>query len=330
MFRIIILSLFALSLATRTALADAPKPAEALAETMARELSKLCPPAPAGDVPAHEKCAAGLRDASFIPWATTGLLWGGEQKNQRISKWPLTHFKPSIYQLMYLSLFTFTGKWSVDQDPREHVTVIHLESYFRNAMPPGEYPYPFWHSSAKWGAYEASNELKFFLTSANQVFVATRSNAGSEAARGEYAHVTPPAFDGKWLWTDSSGHQQPHVSLFANKYSAGNPFLPALDKTYKVFAIQARNGTCYECHTPENKATADHLVLLQTPMHASGEIDRVLNEVRQDKMPQDDQGQPKELDPKVRKAIIKTGEDFRDTLAKADRWEATQSHTVTR
>ena len=47
----------------------------------------------------------------------------------RIGKWPLTHFRPSIYQLMYLSLFTFTGKWSVDQDPREHVTVIfvHLE-----------------------------------------------------------------------------------------------------------------------------------------------------------------------------------------------------------
>jgi len=330
MSRIVGLSLVALSLAPGAARADAAKPVEALAETMARELSKLCPPAPRGDVAAHEKCAAGLRDATFIPWATTGLLWGAEQKNLRISKWPLTHFTPSVYQLMYLSLFSFTGKWSVDQDPREHVTVIHLEAYFRNAMPPGEYPYPFWHSAAKWGAYEATNELKFFLTSANLVFVTTRSNAGSEAARGEYAQVIPPAFDGNWQWTDSGGHPQPHVSLFANKYGAGNPFLPVLDKTYKAFAIQARNGTCYECHTPENKATADHLVLLQTPMHASGEINRALKDVRDGKMPEDELGQPKGLDPKLRAAILQTGEEFRDTLAKADRWEATQPHTATR
>jgi len=83
---------------------------------------------------------------------------------------------------MYLSLFTFTGRQWVNEDPREHIKVIHIEAYFRNAMPPGEYPYPFWHSADKWNAYETANELKFYLTPAGQVFVVTRSQGGSEAA----------------------------------------------------------------------------------------------------------------------------------------------------
>jgi hypothetical protein len=41
----------------------------------------------------------------------------------------------------------------------------------------------------------------------------------------------------------------------------------------------------------------DHLVLSQTPMHASGEIDRVIKEVRNGEMPRDDVGLRKEIDP---------------------------------
>src|SRR6516225_8715339 len=157
---------------------------EALADKLAKQLSTLCPSAARDDVAAHAKCADGLSDATFIPWSRDGLLFGGDQPNLRISKRQLTHFKPSIWQFMYLSLFTFTGRQSVDEDPGEHIKVIHIEAYFRNAMPPGEYPYPFWHSADKWNAYETANELKFYLTPAGQVFVVTRSQGGSEAARG--------------------------------------------------------------------------------------------------------------------------------------------------
>ena len=160
---------------------------EALAATLAKQLSTLCPLAARDDVSAHAKCADGLRDATFIPWSRDGLLFGGDQPNLRISKRQLTHFKPSIWQLMYLSLFTFTGRQSVDKDPQEHINVIHIEAYFRNAMPPGEYPYPFWHSADKWSGYETANELKFYLTPAGQVFVVTRSQGGSEAARPVHA-----------------------------------------------------------------------------------------------------------------------------------------------
>jgi hypothetical protein len=200
--------------------------AEALAAMLANQLSTLCAPAARDDVAAHAKCADGLRDATFIPWSRAGLLFGGDQPNLRISKRQLTHFNPSIWQLMYLSLFTFTGRQSVDKDPREHIKVIHIEAYFRNAMPPGEYPYPFWHSADKWNAYETANELKFYLTPAGQVFVVTRSQGGSEVARGPYAHVTPPAFDGHWQWTDSSGNLQPHVSLFIKQIQCRQP-IPA-------------------------------------------------------------------------------------------------------
>ena len=63
-------------------------------------------------------------------------------------------------------------------------------------------------------------------------------------------------------------------------------------------------------------------MLLQTPMHASGEIDDALKMVSQGDMPRDDIGNRKPLDPQVREAILKTGATFRDTLAQAKKWEA--------
>jgi hypothetical protein len=299
---------------------------EKLAAGMAAQFSTLCPHAPADDVDAHNKCAAGLRDATFIPFAPSGLLFGDDQPKLRLSKKHLTHFKPSIFQLMYLSLFTFTGRWSVDTAAHEDVGIVQLEAYFRNALPPGDFPYPFWHSAAKWDAYETANQLKFYLNHDGQVFVVTRSRNGSEENRGPYAHVTPPAFDGNWQWIDASGQLQPHASLFSNRYSATNPYLRPLDQAYRSFATEARKGTCLSCHAPNNQADMDHLVLLQTPLHVSGEIDDVLEEVRSGKMPQDDLGLRKAIAPELRAAIVQTGEEFRKILTEADQWEAQQRH----
>jgi hypothetical protein len=114
---------------------------------------------------------------------------------------------------------------------------------------------------------------------------------------------------------------QPHASLFSANFSAANPVLPALDAAYRDFAINIRQGTCLSCHTPANRAQMDHLVLLQTPMHASGEIDDALKMVRRDDMPRDDIGNRKPLDPQLRAAILQTGEHFRDVLAEAKKWE---------
>jgi len=299
---------------------------EKLAASMAAQFSKICPRATADDVEAHNNCTAGLRGASIIPFSPSGLLFGDDQPKLRLSKKHLTHFKPSIFQLMYLSLFTFTGRWSVDTVAQEDVGIVQLEAYFRNALPPGEFPYPFWHSADKWAAYEATNELRFYLDHDGQVFVVTRSRGGSETNRGPYAHVTPPAFDGYWQWTDASGRLQPRASLFSNRYSSANPYLAPLETAYREFAAQARKGTCLSCHAPNNQADMDHLVLLQTPLHASGEIDDVLEEVRSGKMPQDDLGLRKAISPELRAAIVQTGEEFRSVLREADQWEEKQHH----
>jgi hypothetical protein len=104
--------------------------------------------------------------------------------------------------------------------------------------------------------------------------------------------------------------------------SAANPVLPALDAAYREFAMTIRQGTCLSCHTPANRAQMDHLVLLQTPMHASGEIDDALKMVGQGDMPRDDIGNRKPLDPRVREANLKTGTAFRVKLVEANTWEA--------
>lgn len=79
------------------------------ATEMATRLAALCPAAPRDSVDAHTACARALRDASFIPFARSGLLFGGDQPGVRLSKKQLTHLKPGIFQFLYLSLFTFTG-----------------------------------------------------------------------------------------------------------------------------------------------------------------------------------------------------------------------------
>jgi hypothetical protein len=196
-----------------------------------------------------------------------------------------------------------------------------VEAYFRNALPPGDYPYPFWHSADKWHAYETANELRFYLDKQGLTFVVTRDAAGSEARRGPYTPVTPPAFDGAWQWRDADGQPQPHVSLFSARYSRANPFLPELDQAYRTFALRLRDAACLDCHTPSNKAEADRLVLLQTPMHAAGEIDNVIEAVRHQEMPQDDLGLRKSIPAEERAAILTAALAFRDAIGRADRWE---------
>ena len=201
----------------------------------------------------------------------------------------LTHFGGEIFQALYLPLFSFSGRWSVDEDRRTHTPIIRVEASFRNALPPGDYPYPFWHSAEKWMAYETANELRFYLDEQGLTFLVTRDAAGSDAWREPYRLVTPPAFDGAWLWRDADGVAQPHVSLFSARYDSANPFLHDLDAAYRDFAVRLRDESCLECHTPVNTAKADRLVLLQTPLHAAAEIDDVIKALEK---PGDATGRP--------------------------------------
>ena len=296
-------------------------PLETTAADLASKLSAACPPSSRDGGAAFERCSAAMHRLTGIPFAP-GILWGGDQPQVRMAKKQLTHFAPVVYQDMYMPLFWFTGKWSVGHDDLTNLDVIRIEAYYRNALPSGDYPYPFWHSADKWTAYETANELRFYIGSDDKIVAVTRGSGGSEEARGRYAHVNPPVFDGNWQWTDANGQLQPHASLFSANFSPANPVLPALDVAYRDFALNIRQGTCVSCHTPANRTQMDHLVLLQTPMHASGEIDDALKMVSQGDMPRDDVGNRKPLDPILRDAILKSGATFRDVLAEAKKWEA--------
>ena len=297
---------------------------EELAANLAGELARVCPQAPYGDTTAFKACSAALSQANFLPFSSD-VLWGGDQASQKIKKKHLTHFAPKVFQSMYLPLMTFTGKWTIAHDDRENLDVIKLESYFRNRLPAGEYPYPFWHSAAKWNAYEVMNQVSFYLNDKGQIFVITRGDGGSNDARGQYARVThEPLPKDPWMWTDEKGQQQPQVALFSARYQGTNPHHARLDQTYRAFAASMREASCIGCHNPSNPQDMEWLTLLQTPLHAAAEVDHVIKEVEDGTMPQDDLGLKKALDPKLKASILKTAQAFRNELAAADAWESTR------
>jgi hypothetical protein len=305
--------------------ADQPNaPLEARAEALAKSLAAACPVVGYDDESAFQACARALRKMT-LP-LEPAVAWGGDQPDKKIKKKSLTHFNSQVFQTMYLPLYTFTGRWSLDEDKRSHTPIIRVEAYFRNALPSGDFPYPFWHSADKWKAYETSNEIRFYIGPKGKAFIVTRDAAGSEDRRGVYAPAVTPAFDGSWQWLDANGKPRPRSFLFTTRYSQANPYLPELDKTYRSFALRIRDESCLDCHTPANKAEADRLVLLQTPMHAAGEIENVIRAIKTREMPEDDIGLRKDIPAEHRTAVLNAALAFRDELARADKWESTHTH----
>jgi hypothetical protein len=293
---------------------------ESRATALATSLAAACPATGYGDEAAFHACGQALQKLA-LPFAPS-VAWGGDQPDKQIKRKGLTHFNSQVFQTMYLPLFVFTGNFSLTEDPRSHTPIVRIEAYFRNTLPSGDYPYPFWHSADKWNAYEIANEIRFYFDPDGRIFVATRGNGGDDARRGPYPHATTPAFDGSWEWRDTDGMPQPHVSLFSARYSQGNPYLTGLDQTYRSFALRIRDESCLECHTPSNKAESARLVLLQTPLHAAGEIENVIQAVKNQEMPEDDIGLRKEIPAARREAVLKEAMAFRDALLQADKWEA--------
>src|SRR5439155_789072 len=87
------------------------------------------------------------------------LLWGRRHQDAAASlkDTNLTQFAPDVFAGLYVSLFMFSGEHSVEYVERERMYLIRLKSAFRNRLPPGQFPYPFWHDEAKWGVYQATN-----------------------------------------------------------------------------------------------------------------------------------------------------------------------------
>ena len=93
------------------------------------------------------------------------LLWGrrNQDAGAALKDTNLTQFAPDVIAGLYLSLFMFSGEYTTEYVERERLYLIRLRAGFRNLLPPGQFPYPFWHEEAKWGVYQAANSVLLWV-----------------------------------------------------------------------------------------------------------------------------------------------------------------------
>jgi len=299
---------------------------ERLAANLAADLSRLCPPAQPGDQAAFDRCRQGLfQDSVLRRDLAPRLLWGRVHKDPGTSlkETTLTQFAPDVLAGLYLPLFMFNGKHTVEYDARESLFLVRMEVAFRNRLAPGQFPYPFWHDDAKWNTYQGANSLLFWIDpKTTRIKIAQFTDRGATPPIVGSAPVLQPKFDGKWLWTDAEGRVQPQVTLFDGLFRAENPYLPKLDSAYKPLALKMRDAQCDTCHVPSNPDKMKRLVLLQTPAHAAGEIERLMKAVREDKMPIDEIGIEQPLDAKLKSSLLESGGAFEALVRAAKDWES--------
>jgi hypothetical protein len=296
-----------------------------LVATLAQEAATLCPLSDPSDQPALDRCRWTMfKDSYFKRSLAPAVLWGrpSPTPDTRLKETTLTRFGAEVLSGLYLPLFMFNGKYKVDYDVSEARYRARLECVFRNNLMPGQYPYPFWHDAKKWSDYERANGITLWIDPYTlKIVVAQFSRQEGADPRLNSASRTPPAFDGQWTWIDDQGEPQPKPALFIGLFRPDNPYLDKLQITYKDLALAMRDGTCSNCHVPNNPEKMKRLVLLQTPVHAAAEIRRVMNEVRTNRMPLDDIGLEKELDATTKAALLEFGAAFEAAVSAAYAWE---------
>ena len=217
----------------------------------------------------------------------------------------------------------FNGRHTVEYDARENLFLVRMETAFRNRLAPGQFPYPFWHDEAKWNTYQGANSILLWIDPKTaRIKIAQFTDRGATPPIVSSEPVQQPKFDGKWMWTDAAGRVQPQVTLFDGLFRAENPYLPKLDTAYKALALRMRDAQCDSCHVPNNPDGMKRLVLLQTPAHAAGEIERLMKAVREDKMPLDEVGIEQPLDATLKSALLERGSAFEALVQAAKDWEA--------
>jgi hypothetical protein len=303
--------------------ANALQRVEKLASELAADMARLCPVADPGDQAAFEACRKGLYADSELKRSLSAYVLWGRQRDAAIplKDYKLTQFNPDVLSSMYLSLFMFNGKYTVQHVAAEGLYQVRLQTAFRNRLAPGQFPYPFWHEAEKWATYQKANEVLLWVDAKDQrIKVAQFTALG---AQPPIQKLTPVAhsFDGQWMWTDAQGKTQPTVTVFDGLLRSDNPYIGKLDGAYKRLALRLREGQCFECHVPNNPDGMKKLVLLQTPMHAAAQIKQVLKTVRRDSMPRDEFGIEKPLDDKTKAALLEEGVAFDKLLDLARQWE---------
>lgn len=302
-----------------------PPAVRELAANLATELSQQCPLAAANDTTAYGECRRALYSSTVLRAALPPvLLWGRQSKNPNatLRQTNLTQFVPDVWTSMYAPMFMFNGRHTVEWVPEEKKYLVRLEAAFRNRMAPGQYPYPFWHDEEKWATYEKANGFMLWLDDGGKRLVAAQFTNRAPNALLQQVQSVQHQFDGNsWMWTDEQGRTQPAVTLFDGLYRSDNPYLRAMDRQYRDLALQLRESQCFQCHVPNNPDKMTRLVLLSTPAHAAGEIDRLIKSVREDRMPVDEFRNAAPLSADQKKWLLESAEAFRTSWKQAQAWE---------
>jgi hypothetical protein len=298
---------------------------ERTASALAEELARMCPASGRGDQAAFDACRKALFQRSELKRSMADFVMWGRQRDPKLSlkETKLTQFAPDVLAGMYLPLFMFNGKHRVEYVEHEGLFQIRLETAFRNGLPPGQFPYPFWHEAEKWAMYQNANEIVLWWDAkADRIKAAQFTVFGPNAPVTAAHAVAAPAFDGQWTWTDDKGKTQPAVTVFDGLFRADNPFIGKLETAYKSLALQLRESQCMQCHVPNNPDGTKRLVLLQSPAHAAAEIKRVIKSVMEDRMPRNEFGAEEPLDEHAKATLLKEGAAFARVVDAAKDWEA--------
>jgi hypothetical protein len=306
-----------------------PAPMEQAAREIAAELATHCPLSAPGDTGAYNACRRGL----FGPGALRSklpdfLLWGRQSANPgaTLRQTHLTQFAPDVWTNMYAPLFMFNGRHTVEWVAEERLYRVRLEAAFRNRLAPGQFPYPFWHEEAKWAMYENANGLMLWIApDTGKIRAAQFTDRAPNAMLHAVQPVRHAKHEGPWMWTDDKGSTQPAVTLFDGVYRPENPHVKAMDRQYRDLALQLRESQCSQCHVPDNPDKMSRLVLLSTPAHAAGEIERLIKSVREDRMPVDEFRLATPLSAEQKKWLLESAEAFRATVKAAQTWEKNSS-----
>jgi hypothetical protein len=313
------------TIAAAAAAQDSTRAVESFIGAIVRQTAAVCPLAGPADQAALDRCRAALfKDSAIRRGLAPVVLWGRPSPDtRRLADTGLTEFASDVISGLYLPLFMFTGEYEVGFDTTERLYRARVPAVFRNALDLGQYPYPFWHDAKKWADYQAANQLTIWIDPRMLEIITMQFSArGKPDPRLVTPPRTPPVFDGNWMWQDASGRTQPRPTLFVGLLRPDNPYLGQVEGAFRDLAGALRRGTCNECHAPDNASRMKRLVLMQTPVHAAGEIHRLMRAVREDKMPLDDTGMYKALDPVVRAALLEYGATFESLIDAARDWEA--------
>jgi hypothetical protein len=301
---------------------------EAGVAELVAELVAICPVAEPADQVAFDGCRRALfHDSLLHRRLSTILLWGrpNPKPGELLKDTTLTQLAPEVWAGLYAPMFMFDGTWTVEYHEGERLYRSRLGARFRNALAPGQYPYPFWHSAKKWDDYQNADTVVFWINpDSGSIVVGQFTNEGRQNARLKNPPVVRPPFDGRWMWTDPDGTVQPQPALFQGLFANDNPYLTELEPLYRDLANAMRKGHCNDCHVPDNPNRMNRLVLLQTPAHAASEIKRLMNAIRRNDMPVDDSLLPLDLEADTRAALLQYGAAFEAVVDAAREWEQTR------